>query len=314
MGAALTFFFAAAVYGSLFIVSRIASDGSIAVLPASLMMPVMVGFAAQALVDPTIQHKISKVWLWSLYVTGALGLALLSFGIETIICIAMALPIFLPLQFVGVVIARLLLNPLLDRMEKGRMQASVLGVMLLGSLVPMNLDFPETHHLVRSTVIIDAPVQTVWNHTVEIPEIQADERIWRLSHHILQAPQPVSAVMENGVRQLRWTQGVRFEEHITAQDAPHHLAWRFAFPDKANLLAFDTHISPTGPELYLDHGFYTLTALADGRTQLDLETYYRLKTPLDGYLTIWGQVFLNDFHTAVLHVIKTRAEAGNGRE
>jgi len=276
------------------------------------MMPFMVGFAAQALVDPSIQRTASKVWLWSLYVTGSLTILLLLFAIETIICIAMAAPIFLPLQFAGVAVARLMLNPILDRIEKGRMQASVIAVMLLGSAVPMNLDFPATHHHVRSTVIIDAPVETVWQHTVEIPEIQADERIWRLSHHILQAPQPVSAGMEGGVRQLRWTKGVRFEEHITAINAPHHLAWRFAFPDRASLHAFDPHISPIGPELYLDHGFYTLTALAHDRTELTLETHYRLKTPLDGYLTMWGRIFLNDFHSAVLHVIKTRAEAGHG--
>lgn len=312
IGFGMTLAFAGLVYIILFGLSW-GSDPSGSIFIGTFLLPLAIGFATQAIVDPKVQKRYLKLWGYSLIVTAVLSLVLLLIALETVICIVMAAPIFIPFQILGVLLARVILRPLTDHFDPNKVQASVLAVLAGVALVPFDVEFPASYHHVTTTITINAPVEEVWEQTVEIPDIQPEERIWRLSHHILRAPQPVSAEMVDGVRQLRWSKGVRFEEHITARAEYESLAWDFAFPHQESLIAFDPHISPTGPDLVLDRGFYHLTALDADTTVLELTTHYRLHTPIDAYLVWWGELFLNDFHASVLHVIKERAEDAHGQ-
>ena len=58
----------------------------------------------------------------------------------------------------------------------------------------------------------------------------------------------------------------------------------------------------------LTEGSYRLEKV-EGGTRLTLQTSYRLHTPVNAYLGLWGELFLQDFHGAVLDVIKARSEA-----
>ena len=60
----------------------------------------------------------------------------------------------------------------------------------------------------------------------------------------------------------------------------------------------------------MQSGSYHLTSLPNGVTLLTLETNYSIRTPVNTYLAIWGEVFLQDFYHAVLSVIKTCSEKG----
>ncbi len=155
---------------------------------------------------------------------------------------------------------------------------------------------------------MDAPADVVWAQTLVIPEIQPDERVWTFSHNVLATPRPESATLNGNLRDLRWTKGVRFQEIITGQIENERLSWRFNFHDEASLASFDPHVSPNSEMLRVSDGFYELTQLSDGRTRLVLETHYQTRSPVNGYLRLWGKLFLNDFHNAVLGVIQMRAE------
>ena len=51
-----------------------------------------------------------------------------------------------------------------------------------------------------------------------------------------------------------------------------------------------------------------LSILPDSGTLLTLETQYSVTTLLNGYLALWGEMFLQYFYHAVLSVIKVRSE------
>ncbi len=286
--------------------------GPTGVIVAVCLFPVLLGGATQLLWDPIRLRTALKVWGTSLLIVLAISIVLFVIEQETLICIAMAVPLILPLQFAGVYLARLAIG-YFESDENEPPSTKLRAVLALPLIIPLmpGLDvFPEKHVTVTTEIVIAAPVQTVWDHTVEIRQIEQHERIWTISHNILGSPRPVDASVSGDIRYLTWTKGVTFQEHITATNGKDLLKWRFVFPDKAALRAIDPHVYPDSEILHLESGSYELIELEGGKTQLTLNTNYTLKTPMNGYLALWGELFLNDFHSSVLSVIKSRSEKG----
>ena len=115
-------------------------------------------------------------------------------------------------------------------------------------------------------------------------------------------------MVDGRVRKLRWSSGIQFEEHLTQIEPNHSMAWDFVFNAPQTLVAFDPHIAPQGGIVDMRSGSYVLSKLPDGATLLTLETQYSVTTLLNGFLALWGEMFLQDFHHAVLSVIKVRSE------
>ncbi len=273
---------------------------------ALVLVPMLIGAATQFIWDPKRKTAFMHVGLLALGLTALVLVVLLLFGVEAVICIAMAAPIVAPLEFLGVWFAR----RMIDRNDTSNSSYAAL-ILLPIALLPFEgaVTFPLSQEAVVTEIIIDAPRDVVWNHTVVIPEIQPEERIWTFSHALLRTPKPVSAAVSGDVRRLRWTQGILFKEIITDRITNQRLAWEFDFYAPETLTAFDPHISPNSRMLKVKDGRYELFTLADGRTKLRLETHYQIRTPFNAYVRLWGHVFLNDFQNSVLAVIKTRAEA-----
>jgi len=234
------------------------------------------------------------------------ALALLAVGAEAAICIIIGVPMFLPGMLVGMFGMKAWLWRGVP--DKTRHHVVLLGLPFLAMGVDANLAYPSAGYAVETVIEIAAPPDVVWAQTLAIPTIQPGERIWTFSHAILRAPQPISASVQGDVRQLHWTKGVRFKEIILEQEMPEMLRWRFDFDDPESLRAIDPHVSPNSRFLRLTTGEYLLEPKGDG-TRLTLRTHYIVATPFNGYLGLWGEVFLQDFHSAVLSVIRSRAEA-----
>lgn len=166
---------------------------------------------------------------------------------------------------------------------------------------------------VRTVIEIAAPPETVWRQTVEIPEIDPAELPRTFSHSIVGTPKPQDAAMDGegvgAVRNLRWDQGVRFQEIVTGWKQDRYLAWDFHFGPDAIPDRVEAHIDVDSDYLKLAGGDYVLEPLPDGGTRLTLTTRYRIATPINAYCEMWGRVFLGDFHRAVLTVIRDRSEA-----
>ena len=271
-----------------------------------LISPFCIGAMAQTVFDPGVKTEWYLIWLLAIFLTIFVSFSLVLIGFENAICLIIGAPLVVPLLLIGIFGSRQFLA------RKGSdvsLKASAFVLPLLALLAEPYIAYPERWETVRSEIILDADIADIWAQTVEIPEIQPDERIWTFSHMVLGAPQPLSAEVEGDLRDLRWTKGVRFQEVITERVENARLAWRFSFNDPKSLAAFDPHVSPESDMLWVATGFYELSPLPDGRTHLVLETRYRLRSPFNGYLSLWGDVFLNDFQSSVLAVIKARVEA-----
>ncbi len=65
---------------------------------------------------------------------------------------------------------------------------------------------------------------------------------------------------------------------------------------------------PDSPYFRVTDGGYRMTPLGDDRTQLSLDTRYWMRTPVNSYAALWGELFLGDMENNLLAMIKQRAE------
>lgn len=264
-------------------------------------------------------------WLWDPLADGkfrhVLGVAvgaflcslvpLLVMAVETVVCLVMAAPIVVVLVSLGIWTARGVVRRRKDRATTTYSAILAIPFALLSQQHAfLNSDFlsPQVTETFQSEIVISAAPEVIWEHTLDISPIQKSERIWTVSHAILGAPQPIDARLNGDVRDLRWTKGVRFQEHITASIPSQYLEWRFVFHRPDTLAAIDPNIHPQSRTLFLEKGSYRLVPEPDGRTRVFLTTTYHMKTPINGYLRWWGALFLDDFQTSVLAVVKARSE------
>lgn len=272
------------------------------------VFPLMYGSAVQMVLDPHNTKKLASVARWASLPIGVLCIGLLIFAFETIICVIIVAPIFIVLMVLGQAIMRSLLKKSLVKASSDRVNVSLLLLPILAVPLFGQINFPQAEMRVTTQMVIQAPADVIWAHTFEIEQIQNHERVWTFSHNILGTPLPIDAIVDGAVRQLRWSSGIRFEEHLTDIEPNHSMAWDFVFNAPQTLIAFDPHVAPQGGIVNMRSGSYVLSKMSGGDTLLTLETMYSVTTPINGYLALWGEVFLQDFHHAVLSVIKMRSE------
>ena len=298
-----------AIYYGLHFLSGVFSLDTVTTVLVTVF-PILYGAATQLLFDPLLSKPSRQTFQLMVLPVVLLCVVLLFWQFETLICIAILLPIFMALGWFGqwimrVVLRKALVNATSDTLNVSLLLLPTLAVPLFGQF-----EFPQAQMQVTTQFAIEAPKDVVWANTIEIDEIQAVERVWTFSHNILGTPRPIDAVLVGDVRKLRWTGGIVFEEHLTALESNTSMTWDFVFNAPETLIAFDPHIAPQGGIVNMQSGSYHLTSLPNGVTLLTLETNYSIRTPVNTYLAIWGEVFLQDFHHAVLSVIKTRSEKG----
>ena len=308
MGARLCFAFAysGAFYALLFLFEGRARD--IVSLGLITAFPFFYGMAVQLVFYPVARIRFSRLGMWALAPVAGLCLILVVLEFETLICVAILLPMFVVLLALGMAIMRLMLGRNVVRGDNAKLNAAIWLAPVLALPVMGQMQFPTTQYTVTTRIEIAAPRAVVWGQTYEISPITEPERVWTVSHNLLNSPKPIDAAVTGHVRQLRWTNGVRFQEHLTHATPNTAMTWDFVFHAPETLRSFDPHIAPQGSIVFLKGGAYRLDETANGATELTLETHYTLTGPLNGYLSLWGDFFLQDFHHAVLSVIKTRSE------
>ncbi len=105
------------------------------------------------------------------------------------ICIAMAAPFFYAGSALGAFISSLSL-----RKFRSRSIISCLVILPLAGLPAEPLiPAPTDESQVQTVITINAPVQTVWKNTVQIPDIAPQELKWTFSHNIVGVPKLVDA-------------------------------------------------------------------------------------------------------------------------
>jgi hypothetical protein len=272
------------------------------------LLPMGVAGLATSIADPrgekTMEYHVYLGWT---VVAVALVFTVVFFS-ESMICVAMGLPLFAVASGAGSALTFIIM-----RKFRSPGRATFLVVLpLIGLPIEPHITYPDHLGEVTTIVEIAAPVETVWRNTVEIRNIDPSELKFTFSHGVLGIPQPEDASLEgegtSAVRHLKWTKDIRFEEVITAWETNRFLAWDFRFSQDSIPSAIEAHIDVNSSYLKMTNGDYRLEPLPNGNTRLTLTSRYRIRTPINIYCDWWGQIFLNDFHGVVMNVIKTRSE------
>jgi uncharacterized membrane protein YhaH (DUF805 family) len=234
------------------------------------------------------------------------ALASLVFALEGIVCIAMALPLLLPLGMLGALVGRTI---------RGEHVASRVAFMLAvalpgGSALESRLLRPPLRE-VATSIEIDAPPAAVWDHVLgfsDLPEVPP----WFFR---LGIAYPVRARIEGAgpgaIRRCEFSTGA-FVEPITVWDPPRRLAFEVVSqpPPMHEWSPYrDLHPPHLDSTMRSRRGEFRLVALPGGRTRLEGSTWYELDLAPQAYWSIWSDLIVHRIHRRVLEHISREATA-----
>jgi hypothetical protein len=274
-----------------------------------LTLPAAVcGFVAYV-ADPwkTRSHgAYARVPLWTLLAVVVVSVFLLR---EGVICVVLLSPLWLLSGLLGVELTyRLRRRTGTDRTYS----LAMLAVPLVAMQVEPYFPLPREHASVSRSVVIDAPVETIWPLLRGIPDVRPDEKHWNITQDVIGVPRPIGAQLDrDGIgadRHAVWEHNIRFRERITEWEEHRRIGWTFLFDDIAGWGYTDRHLMPNSPYFTITTGGYRAEPLAGGRTRVTLHTEYAVQTPVNAYSRLWGELLLGDVETNILAIIRQRAE------
>jgi uncharacterized membrane protein YhaH (DUF805 family) len=232
------------------------------------------------------------------------ALAMLLFAFEGVVCIAMALPLAMPIGALGACIGQLI------ALEHRDSSPALLAVVLLASPLAA-LEKPPLRE-VLSTIEIDASPEQVWPHVVAFADLdEPPQWFFRLG-----IAYPKRAIIfgrgVGAVRRCEFSTGA-FVEPITAWEEPSRLAFDVqSQPPPLHEFSPYKHVHA---EHLLDtlrskRGEFRLIALPGGRTRLEGRTFYELSMAPQQYWAFFGDALIHQIHDRVLRHIRDEATRG----
>ena len=260
-------------------------------------------------------RSLGKCLLVATLSTALVGLALVAVAVEGILCLAMALPISIPLALFGGAIGYVLQKRL--SFSTATLQVASVVCLLLPGVFLLEYSAGETPALYeqKTSIVIKSDPQTVFRHVVSFSEL----------------PPPTEAMFKTGIaypiRAEMHGQGVGAERHcvfstgafiepITVWDEPRLLAFDVVGqPPAMEELSIYRNIHPKHLENYFlaKRGQFEVKALPDGTTLLQGTTWYQNRYWPAAYWHLWSDQIVDGIHTRVLLHIKSLAENDHTR-
>ena len=230
---------------------------------------------------------------------------------EGVICVIILAPLWLASSYAGVAIAWRFRAR--DRRDYDNIfNSSLLVLPLLAVQIEPYVPLPETTASVTRTIVVDATPDRIWPLLRGIPDVRPHEGAWNLSQDVIGIPRPLGAhLVGEGIgaeRLANWSNQVRFRERVNDWEPNRRIGWRFIFDGNNGWEFTDRHLMPDSPYFRVTTGGYAMTPLSGGRTKLTIYTNYWIKTPVNAYSKLWGQLFLGDVEVNLLALVKGRAE------
>ncbi|GGB95889.1 hypothetical protein GCM10011572_17340 [Pseudoduganella buxea] len=230
--------------------------------------------------------------------------------LEGLLCIVLVLPVFMLASVLGGMLAGWLHRH--AQAGKGTVSAIALLPLLCG---PLEASLPpaQSEQVVSTNLHIDAPPGVVFDQLADVRRIRHDELGFAFVH-LIGLPKPIEADMQGSgpgaVRVSRWEKNVHFEEIITTWERPRAMHYRFHIPPGGIPRdALDEHVELGGAYFTVLDGGYDLAPAPGGGTTLTLTTRFLNRSQLKLYGDLWGRMVLQDFHRAILGLMRSRAEA-----
>lgn len=256
------------------------------------------------------QRSIGRCILVAVLATTLVGAALIAFALEGVICLAMVLPLAAILAVFGGLIG----YALLQNRNYGSQNLRVVSAVFLiaPALVLFDYAVGPTPSLnqVTTSVVINAPPETVWNNVVSFSELPPPtEYIFKTGlAYPLRAE--ISGRGPGAVRHCVFSTGP-FVEPITVWDEPRLLQFDVASQPRAmDELSIYKDVRPPHLENYFisRKGQFVLKRLPDGTTLLEGTTWYQNRYWPAPYWSFWSDRIIHQIHGRVLSHIKQLSE------
>jgi uncharacterized membrane protein YhaH (DUF805 family) len=239
-----------------------------------------------------------------------IGLALIGFRLEGLMCLFMAIPLALPFSIAGGLTAYQFLAGRRRPLTPPRVTACVAIVPLL-LFAEHAANFQPPVRPVVTSIVINAPVAVVWKNVIAFPPL-APPTEWIFRTGIAY---PIGAVIQGSgvgaVRYCRFSTG-DFVEPITVWDENRLLAFSVAAqPPAMHEIGIGNISTPHVDRNYMrsQHGQFRLVALDDRHTLLEGTTWYQDYFWPQIYWRTWSDAIVHRIHTRVLEHVKQQAEA-----
>ncbi len=266
-----------------------------------ILAPVLLGGLASWVFRPTGGGRAAGVGALAAAVAAA---SLLFAGLEGLICIAMTLPLAMPLGALG--------GWLAYRAESSRLvtHGSVAMLLLLPPGLAWDIGARPPVFQVHTAITITATPEQVWKHVVTFSELpEPHDWFFRAG---LAYPKRARIVGSGrgAVRYCEFSTGP-FVEPIEVWDEPRLLRFRVTQnPAPMNEWSPYAHVLPKHLHGYLvsKEGQFQLTALPGNRTLLEGTTWYQHGLWPAQYWSWWSEAIIHRIHLRVLNHIRTLAE------
>jgi hypothetical protein len=286
--------------------SGLVSISFLLILPAALAA--FVAFVG----DPLAERGLTFYLLVPVALVGLAVAAAIVFFREGAVCVVMLSPLWGGIAFAGSMLTRRLRRPRSQPRYNDVFGSGLLLLPLLAIAVEPAIPLPAATATVTRSIVVDATPAEIWPLLRGIPDVRPGEGRWNLTQDIIGVPRPHGARLVGeglGAERLAdWGHRIRFREKITRWEPGHAIGWRFIFDEAGSWDFTDRHLRPDSAYFRVEDGGYRMTPLDPGRTRVTLETRYWMKTPINAYAALWGEVFVGDLETNLLWLVKGRAE------
>lgn len=226
--------------------------------------------------------------------------------IEVMLCLLLlASPFFLAATAIAFVVR-------LVKLKKEHRNKTLTGLFFLPvilTLVEREIEVKPVTYRVSDSVLIAAPVETIWSHVVAVDSIRPEEYTVGFFQWA-GAPRPVCARVTgyalHAQRIGTFDNGLRFIEQITHWEPHKKVAFRIQVdPTTLGDHIFEQHVL-TGNYFKFVDAAYALKPVSANTVQLTLSSSYTLSSTVNFYGSFWGDLFLHDFQQRLLEVIGKR--------
>lgn len=272
-----------------------------------VFIPLLIGLLPPFLIGKIKYIPKSESYSVSFLTLGIACACLLVFAFEGLICIAMALPIMIPLVWLGSYIGYEINS------KKRISTTNTMIILILSSIGFMSFDTVNKDISlipVRTKIIVNAPIEKVWNNVVTFNEIE-EPTDWIFSTGI---SYPTDATIKgNGVGAIRYcnfTTG-SFVEPITTWNQPTLLQFDVVeqpIPMNEFNPFWDVHPPHLDGYFQSQKGQFKLTKISNNRTELEGTTWYRVNIQPEFYWKSWSDFIIHRIHKRVLNHIKMESE------
>ncbi len=229
---------------------------------------------------------------------------LLMVGWEGLICIAMALPLAVPLGALG--------SWAVYRLESSRLAKPSLAMLLLlpSASITWDASVPPLVFKVRSAVEIAATPEQVWKHVVTFSDLPEPTEWYFRAGLAYPKRARIEGSGPGAIRYCEFSTGP-FVEPIEVWHEPQLLRFRVTDnPAPMHEWSPYAQVLPKHLHGYLisKRGQFQLTRLANNRTLLEGTTWYQHGLWPAGYWRWWSDAIIHRIHVRVLTHIRTLAE------